>query len=133
MNKVSKISKITQHTLHILVVLCDIVLYIMLLKSSETAICLFAVALLLTYITTILPANRKFYHNWFRKGLGGTDWEDGVASMLEKKSDENVGNPEISDETIMKVLNAIGYEEKSWIPFVREHFERTESEKQTQK
>ena len=47
---------------------------------------------------------------------------------FEKKSNENVGNPEISDETIMKVLNAIGYEEKSWIPFVREHLRKTESE-----
>lgn len=128
MKNLSKISKITQHTLHILVVLCDIVLYIMLLKSSEAAICLFGVALLLTYITAILPANRKFYHNWFHKGLDGTDWEDGVASMLEKKSDENVGSPEISDETIMKVLNAIGYEEESWIPVVREHLRKIESE-----
>ena len=41
--------------------------------------------------------------------------------MTKKESKENqMKSDEISDETIMKVLNAIGYEEKSWITFVRE-------------
>ena len=43
----------------------------------------------------------------------------------EKESKENqMKSDEISDETIMKVLNAIGYEEKSWIQFVREQWNR---------
>lgn len=40
-----------------------------------------------------------------------------------KESKENqMKSDEISDETIMKVLNAIGYEEKSWIQFVRKQW-----------
>lgn len=29
-----------------------------------------------------------------------------------------------SDETIMRILNCIGYEEKSWIEFVRKELEK---------
>lgn len=45
--------------------------------------------------------------------------------MTKKESKENqMKSDEISDETIMKVLNAIGYEEKSWITFVREQWNK---------
>ena len=45
------------------------------------------------------------------------------------KSTEEKSTPEtkinlndlISDELIMLILNAIGYEERSWIPVVRKH------------
>lgn len=45
--------------------------------------------------------------------------------MTKKESKENqMKSDEISDETIMKVLNAIGYEEKSWITFVRKQWNK---------
>lgn len=45
--------------------------------------------------------------------------------MTKKEYKENqMKSDEISDETIMKVLNAIGYEEKSWITFVREQWNK---------
>lgn len=45
--------------------------------------------------------------------------------MTKKESEENqMKSDEISDETIMKVLNAIGYEEKSWITFVRKQWNK---------
>lgn len=35
-----------------------------------------------------------------------------------------------SDETIMLILNCIGYEEKSWIEFVRKELKKRRNEKQ---
>ena len=40
---------------------------------------------------------------------------------------EDNANP--SDAVIMRILNAIGYEEESWIPFVRERLKAMEGEK----
>lgn len=37
---------------------------------------------------------------------------------------EDEANP--SDAVIMRILNAIGYEEESWIPFVRERLKAME-------
>lgn len=36
----------------------------------------------------------------------------------------NLKNNTLSDETIMLILNCIGYEEKSWVEFVRKELEK---------
>ena len=54
----------------------------------------------------------------------GYDWEvdEGCGTSLRRRAFESGArwaDEHISDATIMRVLNAIGYEEESWIEFVR--------------
>ena len=87
----------------------------------------FIACVMATIATISAPAVR----DWYNKGAKDIDPVVETTENEEKRNSQK--SDEISDETIMKVLNAIGYEEKSWIPFVREHLERTESETQAQK
>jgi hypothetical protein len=65
-------------------------------------------------ISKILQSTFHIIIGWFKR-----------KPVTKKESKENqMKSDEISDETIMKVLNAIGYEEKSWIQFVREQWNR---------
>ena len=66
----------------------------------------------------ILQSTLHIIIGWFKK-------RPDSKKMTKKESKENqMKSDEISDETIMKVLNAIGYEEKSWITFVREQWNK---------
>lgn len=50
------------------------------------------------------------------------DIDEGVDTSMRRKAFEagaRWADKNISDETIMRVLNAIGYEEESWIGFVK--------------
>jgi hypothetical protein len=69
-------------------------------------------------ISKILQSTFHIIIGWFKR-------KPDSIKMTKKESKENqMKSDEISDETIMKVLNAIGYEEKSWIQFVREQWNR---------
>mgnify|MGYP003445446163 len=69
-------------------------------------------------ISKILKSTFHIIIGWFKR-------KPDSIKMTKKESKENqMKSDEISDETIMKVLNAIGYEEKSWIQFVREQWNR---------
>lgn len=66
----------------------------------------------------ILQSKLHIIIGWFKR-------RPDSKKMTKKESKENqMKSDEISDETIMKVLNAIGYEEKSWITFVREQWNK---------
>lgn len=126
----SKVSKICQLGLHFVVIFIDII-YIMMLDDPEFGVGKVIIGFVACVMATIATISAPAVLDWYNKG---TKDIDPVVETSENEEERNQHkSDEISDETIMKVLNAIGYEEESWIPFVREHFERTESETQAQK
>ena len=122
-SKMKKLSKIIQLLLHGVVIVMDII-FILLLDNPEFGLGKIAVGFLACTLATIgtvnFPAVKAMYKS--KEGLEDIDPIENETERNQKKSDE------ISDETIMKVLNAIGYEEESWIPVVREHLRKIESE-----
>ena len=126
----NKVSKICQLGLHFVVIFIDII-YIMMLDDPEFGVDKVIIGFVACVMATIATISAPAVRDWYNKGVKDID---PVVETTENEEERNQQkSDEISDETIMKVLNAIGYEEKSWIPFVREHLERTESETQAQK
>lgn len=126
----SKVSKICQLGLHFVVIFIDII-YILMLDDPEFGVDKVIIGFIACVMATIATISAPAVRDWYNKGAKDIDPVVETTENEEKRNSQK--SDEISDETIMKVLNAIGYEEKSWIPFVREHLERTESETQAQK
>jgi hypothetical protein len=126
----NKVSKICQLGLHFVVIFTDII-YILMLDDPEFGVDKVIIGFITCVMATIATISAPAVRDWYNKGAKDID---PVVETTENEEERNQQkSDEISDETIMKVLNAIGYEEKSWIPFVREHLKRTESETQAQK
>ena len=126
----NKVSKIYQLGLHFVIIFMDII-YILMLDDPEFGVDKVIIGFVVCVMATITTISAPAVQDWYNSG---TKDIDPVREISENEKERNQRkSDEISDETIMKVLNAIGYEEESWIPFVREHFERTEPETQAQK
>lgn len=61
---------------------------------------------------------------WGRLPIIQEDYIPVIQEALEKQKEIDEANP--SDAVIMRILNAIGYEEESWIPIVRKNLEAME-------
>ncbi len=118
----NKVSKICQLGLHIVVIFTDII-YIMMLDDPKFGVDKVIIGFVACVMATIATISAPAVRDWYNKGAKGIDPLENEEKRNSQKSDE------ISDETIMRILNAIGYEEESWIPEVRRHLKETETEK----
>ena len=120
--KMNKISKIIQLSFHILIIFVDII-FILMLDNPNMGVGKILVGFTACVMATIGSISMPAVQEWYKKEAKDIDTPENEEKRNSQKSDE------ISDETIMKVLNAIGYEEESWIPEVRRHLKETETEK----
>ncbi len=117
----NKVSKICQLGLHFVVIFTDII-YILMLDDPKFGVDKVIIGFVACVMATIATISAPAVRDWYNKGTKDIDT---VVETTENEEERNQQkSDEISDETIMKVLNAIGYEEESWIAFVREQWDK---------